>query len=113
MRNKRAEFSEDEILFALMQYLEPFENESKSDFYLRIITTFISEVYVYDDKLVVFYNISGADGKLKSADLDTALDVFDQKTVSSTTLIAGRTPLGALVALPYGFVLAVSTKGRL
>lgn len=113
LRNKRAEFSEDEILFALMQYLEPFENESKSDFYLRIITTFISEVYVYDDKLVVFYNISGADGKLKSADLDTALDVFDQKTVSSTTLIAGRTPLGALVALPYGFVLAVSTKGRL
>lgn len=84
LRNKRAEFSEDEILFALMQYLEPFENESKSDFYLRIITTFISEVYVYDDKLVVFYNISGADGKLKSADLDTALDVFDQKTVSST-----------------------------
>ena len=35
------------------------------------------------------------------------------QSVSSTTLIAGRTPLGALVALPYGFVLAVSTKGRL
>ena len=35
------------------------------------------------------------------------------QSVSSTTLIAGRTPLGALVTLPYGFVLVVSTKGRL
>lgn len=89
LKTAHFEFDEDQILFALMQYLSPFDGESQQDYYRRIITCFISEVYVYDDKLVLFYNISSPDGKLAREDLELVesdvLGVFDEKSVGSTS----------------------------
>lgn len=107
LNSKHLEFTEDQILFMLMQYLEPFPNESEQDYHRRIITCFVAEVYLYDDKLLIFFNISGSDGKLRSTDLEMIEGgEFDEGCVSSTILIAGRTPQTQIIILSYGFVLA-------
>lgn len=81
LKSNRYEFDEDEILFMLMQYLNPFPDESEEAYRKRIITCFVAEVYLYDDRLVVFFNISSPDGKLRSSDLEK---VFDQRSAIST-----------------------------
>lgn len=88
--------------------------ESEQDYHRRIITDFVSEVYLYDDRMLIYFNISSADGKLKHADLSAIESgVFDAGLTSSTNLIAGRTPEVTIVVLPYGFVLATQIKDRL
>ena len=69
LKGHKLEFSEDQILFALTKHLEPYPGETEQDYRRRIICDFVSEVYAYDDHLLIFFNISGVDGKLKSADL--------------------------------------------
>lgn len=114
LKGKRLAFTEDQILFALMKHLEPYPDESEQDYRRRIISDFVSEVYIYDDRLLIYFNISSEDGKLKSADLSNIEGgEFDEGLVSSTNLIAGRTPEVTIVVLPYGFVLATQIKDRL
>lgn len=114
LKGKRLAFTEDQILFALMKHLEPYPGESEQDYRRRIISDFVSEVYLYDDRLLIYFNISSEDGKLKSADLSNIEGgEFDEGLVSSTNLIAGRTPEVTIVVLPYGFVLATQIKDRL
>ena len=97
-----------------MKHLEPYPGESEQDYRRRIISDFVSEVYLYDDRLLIYFNISSEDGKLKSADLSNIEGgEFDEGLISSTNLIAGRTPEVTIVVLPYGFVLATQIKGRL
>lgn len=80
LRSYRPAFDEDQILFALMQYLEPFEGETLQAYHKRIITCFVSEVYAYDDKLLIYFNISGPDGKLQSSDLEEIeANVFNER----------------------------------
>lgn len=114
LKGKRLAFTEDQILFALMKHLEPYPGESEQDYRRRIISDFVSEVYLYDDRLLIYFNISSEDGKLKSADLSNIEGgEFDEGLVSSTNLITGRTPEVTIVVLPYGFVLATQIKDRL
>lgn len=97
-----------------MKHLEPYPGESEQDYRRRIISDFVSEVYLYDDRLLIYFNISSEDGKLKSADLSNIEGgEFDEGLVSSTNLIAGRTPEVTIVVLSYGFVLATQIKDRL
>lgn len=85
LKGKRLAFTEDQILFALMKHLEPYPGESEQDYRRRIISDFVSEVYLYDDRLLIYFNISSEDGKLKSADLSNIEDgEFDEGLVSST-----------------------------
>ena len=114
LKGKHLAFTEDQILFALMKHLEPYPGESEQDYRRRIISNFVSEVYLYDDRLLIYFNISSEDGKLKSADLSNIEgSEFDEGLVISTNLIAGRTPKVTIVVLPYGFVLATQIKDRL
>lgn len=107
LKNKGPALSEEQIYFALMQYLEPLENESEQDYYERIITCFVAEVYLFDDKYLIFFNISGDSGKLQSEDFAMiASEKFDEGYVGSTNLIAGRTPNSVIFILHYGFVLS-------
>lgn len=86
LKGKRLAFTEDQILFALMKHLEPYPGESEQDYRRRIISDFVSEVYLYDDRLLIYFNISSEDGKLKSADLSNIEGgEFDEGLVSSTT----------------------------
>lgn len=82
-RNKVA-FNEDQILFMLMQYIRPFEGESTQAYHKRIISCFVAEVYLYNDRLLIYFNISGADGSLQAEDLKKieagqTHSVFDQR----------------------------------
>lgn len=86
LKGKRLAFTEDQILFALMKHLEPYPGESEQDYRRRIISDFVSEVYLYDDRLLIYFNISSEDGKLKSADLSNIEgSEFDEGLISSTT----------------------------
>lgn len=85
LKGKRLAFTEDQILFALMKHLEPYPGESEQDYRRRIISDFVSEVYLYDDRLLIYFNISSEDGKLKSADLSNIEGgEFDEGLTSST-----------------------------
>lgn len=85
LKGKRLAFTEDQIFFALMKHLEPYPGESEQDYRRRIISDFVSEVYLYDDRLLIYFNISSEDGKLKSADLSNIEGgEFDEGLVSST-----------------------------
>lgn len=85
LKGKRLAFTEDQILFALMKHLEPYPGESEQDYRRRIISDFVSEVYLYDDRLLIYFNISSEDGKLKSADLSNIEGgEFDEGLVGST-----------------------------
>ncbi len=87
LKGKRLAFTEDQILFALMKHLEPYPGESEQDYRRRIISNFVSEVYLYDDRLLIYFNISSEDGKLKSADLSNIEGgEFDEGLVSSTIM---------------------------
>jgi len=87
LKGKRLAFTEDQILFALMKHLEPYPGESEQDYRRRIISDFVSEVYLYDDRLLIYFNISSEDGKLKSADLSNIEGgEFDEGLVSSTIM---------------------------
>lgn len=84
LKGKRLAFTEDQILFALMKHLEPYPGESEQDYRRRIISDFVSEVYLYDDRLLIYFNISSEDGKLKSADLSNIEGgEFDEGLISS------------------------------
>ena len=85
LKGKHLAFTEDQILFALMKHLEPYPGESEQDYRRRIISDFVSEVYLYDDRLLIYFNISSEDGKLKSADLSNIEgSESDEGLVSST-----------------------------
>lgn len=89
LKGKRLAFTEDQILFALMKHLEPYPGESEQDYRRRIISDFVSEVYLYDDRLLIYFNISSEDGKLKSADLSNIEGgEFDEGLISSTISLA-------------------------
>lgn len=107
LNGKHLDFSENEILYMLTQYLEPYPNETEQDYRRRIITCFVAEVYAYDNSLKIFFNISSPNGKLQATDLEKIeAGEFDERITSSTNLIAGRTSKAELIILPYGFVLA-------
>lgn len=95
--------TEDQILFALMQFMDRREGETDQDYRRRIIKCFVSQVYLWDDRIVIFFNISGPDGELRSVDLDR----FDKSGVGSTILGSGRTRIHALA---YGFALDQAGK---
>ena len=85
LKGARLAFTEDQILFALLQHLDPRPGESEQDYHRRIITDFVSEVYLYDDRMLIYFNISSADGKLKHADLSAIESgVFDAGLTSSS-----------------------------
>lgn len=89
LKGKHLAFTEDQILFALMKHLEPYPGESEQDYRRRIISDFVSEVYLYDDRLLIYFNISSEDGKLKSADLSNIEGgEFDEGLISSTISLA-------------------------
>lgn len=101
----------EHIEFMLGQYAVKDENESDNDYRKKIIDCFVSEVYLYDDKLLIYYNIS--DNAPELAESDRSLlesvgsDGFDQRLLSSTIVSISRTLGEKLYIFPHGFVLNI------
>lgn len=67
-----------------MQYAEKGEDEQA--YKKEIIECFVSEVYLYDDKLLIYYNINKNHPELAKSDLALLeSDGFDQRDDASTT----------------------------
>ncbi len=56
----------EQIEYLLYQFVEPLDNEDWAAYKKRIIKCFVSQVYLYDDKLLIYYNVS-RDGKTRLA----------------------------------------------
>lgn len=109
LKGVRLAFTEDQILFALLQHLDPRPGEPEQDYHRRIITDFVSEVYLYDDRMLIYFNISSADGKLKHADLSAIESgVFDAGLISSMIYKKRKPPCSTAWRL-FFFVLQKNT----
>lgn len=72
----------EHIEFMLMQYAEKGEDEQA--YKKEIIECFVSEVYLYDDKLLIYYNINKNHPELAKSDLALLeSDGFDQRDDAS------------------------------
>lgn len=98
LQKSQPTFSKDQVLFMLTDFANQRKDETEQAYRKRLISCFVSEVRLWNDKLLIFFNISGPDGKLKSIDRE----VFDKDDNGSTIKAAGRTRIDVL---SYGFVL--------
>ena len=86
---KAADFviTTDQIEFLLTQFAEPWECESEEEYHRRIIKCFVHKVFLFDDKLLIYYNVS-RDGKTREQSeaelLEEALgEGFDKRSSGS------------------------------
>lgn len=93
--------SKDQLKAALMAFLRGLPNEDDATAQRRILDVFVNKVYLYDDKLLIYFNVSGSKG-LKSQEVKE----FEQATNWWTTRESGRT----LVCWSHGFALVVDLK---
>lgn len=78
----------DQIEFLLTQFAESWECESEEEYHRRIIKCFVHKVFLFDDKLLIYYNVS-RDGKTREQSeaelLEEALgEGFDKCSSGST-----------------------------
>ena len=106
----------EQIEFLLWQFIDPLDDESWEDYKRRIIKCFVHAVFLYDDKLLIYYNVS-RDGETRiQSDVELLEEAlggeFDQRSSGSTILIAGRTPSSEIIVLRYGFWLALDLTAQ-
>ena len=78
----------EQIEFLLWQFSQPQEGETEDDYRRRIIKCFVHKVFLFDDKLLLYYNVS-RDGKTREQSnvelLEEALSAgFDQRSSGAT-----------------------------
>ena len=78
----------DQIEFLLTQFAEPWECESEEEYRSRIIKCFVHKVFLFDDKLLIYYNVS-RDGKTREQSEAELLgedlgEGFDKRSSGST-----------------------------
>jgi DNA invertase Pin-like site-specific DNA recombinase len=89
LRTKMAKFTEEQIEFMLLQFATPGQDEDWDAYKRKIIDCFVSAVYLYDDKLIITYNITKGDG-LETFEIDgfeeaaSPIDGFDQGSIKTT-----------------------------
>lgn len=98
---KKLAFTEDQLLYMLMRYAEPEEGERPQDFRKRVIKCFVSEVWVYDEKLEIYFNLTGEDDEPRRF-------VFEQTENCSTNSFYARTQVRVYLT-PCGFVVEKET----
>jgi len=80
---KRIIITPEHIMFMLMQYEKKWKDLQA--YKKEIIECFISKIYLFDDKLIMYYNIDETQQELKSSDISLVeSDGFDQRKLCST-----------------------------
>ena len=114
----------EHIEFMLQQFANKKDSESEESFRKKIIDCFVSEVYLYDDKLLIYFNIDDSHTDLSEKEISFVestknsalagpakndapmrLDGFDQRALSSTIVSISRTPGEKIYIFSHGFVL--------
>ena len=106
----------EQIEYLLWQFSKPQEEESADEYRRRIIKCFVHKVFLFDNKLLIYYNVS-RDGRTREQStvelLEEALSAgFDQRSSGSTIWIAGRTPDYEIIVLWHGFWLALDLTAQ-
>ena len=65
--SQKFELTEEQVLFLLEDYAEWHDGESQEDYHKRIIKCFVSQVFLYDDKMLIYYNIRNSEGLASSS----------------------------------------------
>lgn len=78
----------EQIEFLLWQFAQPQKGEGEDEYRRRIIKCFVHKVFLFDDKLLIYYNVS-RDGKTRKQSetelLEEALSAgFDERSSGST-----------------------------
>ena len=81
----------EQIEYLLWQFSKPQEGESADEYRRRIIKCFVHKVFLFDDKLLIYYNVS-RDGRTREQStvelLEEALSAgFDQRSSGSTRYV--------------------------
>jgi len=77
--NRRIILTPDRIEYLLLQYANKGEDEQ--GYKKEVIDSFVSQVYLYDNKLLIYYNINEDHFDLTQSDLTFAeSEVFDQQS---------------------------------
>jgi DNA invertase Pin-like site-specific DNA recombinase len=86
---RRIVLTPEHIEFMLLQYAEKGEDEQA--YKKEIIECFVSEVYLYDDRLLIYYNINKNQPALAQSDLALAeSNEFDQRALTSTIIFLSK-----------------------
>ena len=89
---RRIVLTPEHIEFLLRQYAEKGDDEYA--YRKEVIESFVSEVFLYNDKLLMYYNIDESQEALAKSDLVLAeLDEFDQQRANSTTTTTRKRPV--------------------
>lgn len=101
-----------QIEYLLLQYAHPWDDEEA--YRREIIDSFVSEVYLYDNRLLIYYNIRKDQEELAKSDLNIVEEAtakgFDERCNASTKVVTGRTPGSTIIVFPYGIVLVFEIK---
>ena len=103
-------FTEEEVAAWLKQFCSG--DPSSPEFQQNIIDTFINSIYVYDDHVIIFYNIKGEKSKVSFSDIAETIDSPGTSTVSSLTTLAPpnlRNPNIIPIGDGFGFLLFISS----
>jgi DNA invertase Pin-like site-specific DNA recombinase len=87
--SQRFELTEEQIHFLLESFAEMQEDESLEDYHRRIIRTFVSQVFLYDGKMLIYYNICNGEA-LDSSVVDELAERFAAGADCSTRLALSR-----------------------
>lgn len=81
--NHRIGLKEEELEFSLKLFLRK-DGESTADYQQKIIDSFISRVEIWDDKLMIYYNISNEELSKKSFDFSNVAEFEQQRNCSTS-----------------------------
>ena len=107
---KRPLLTQEEIEALLQRFLKADENPE--EYKRRIIKSFISAIYLYDDELLIYYNLQEG-GTLATSRAAFSNEVFDFIDKCSTTYRQSRTPESKLMLSMHGVLLVAKLKDEL
>ena len=79
-------FTEQEVAAWLKQFCSG--DPSAPEFQHKIIDTFINSIYVYDDHIIIFYNIKGEKSQVALPDIPEEIDSALSPESSTLTAVA-------------------------
>ena len=108
--SRRIILTPDHIEYMLLKFTEKGEDEEA--WKQEVINCFVSSIYLFDDRLLICYNISNnMEGLSKSEISLLESSGFDQRDDSSTICFTGRTPSGSRIwFFPNGFEFVLEVE---
>lgn len=106
--------SAEQIEFMLWQFTDLQDGETWDEYKRKIIKCFVHRVYVFDDKLLIHYNVSRDGSTREKSETELfaeAQEVFDQRAFGSTSSSAGQTPTTLIIGT-YSFWLALKLTAQ-